>query len=414
MKNIFYKILNKKLRLIANLILRRYKPKVVGVTGSVGKSSALSAIESVLGHSKKVRSSSTGFENAELSILMAILGDWKKKEGTLFWYKVILVSLFRLLIKSRKYPEVLILEYSVERPGDMKNLLDIVRPKIGVVTAMGETPTHTEFFPNKEAVAREKAKLINQLPATGFTFLNIDDPQVYDMKEKTRSHVITFGFSDNADLKITSFETNFNKDNQGISFKLNYGGSFIPVRLNSVLGKGQTYASAIAAGVGIVFDMNLVDISSALEAHKTPAGRMKIEKGVKETYIIDDTSEASPVSMEKAIEALSDIEANRKIVVLGDMLELGEYTLKAHQSIGKLVSKNIDKLITVGMRSKFIKKGAEEAGMKKESINHFDSVEEAGIFLQGEIKKGDVILVKASKQMKFNKIVKEVEEKTGS
>lgn len=405
------KILNKKLKFLSGLMLRRYNPKIVGVTGSVGKSSAISAIESVLGHSMKVRSSSNEYSNPELRIIMAILGDWKRREGFLFWFRVILISTFRLIVKSIKYPDVLILEYAVERPGGMKNLLDIARPKIGAVTAIGETPTHTEFFPNKEAVAREKSKLISQLPATGFTFLNIDDPQVYEMKEKTRSHVITFGFSNEADLKITSFETNFSEENQGISFKLNYGGSFIPVRLNSVIGKGQTYASAISAGLGIVFDMNLVDISSALEAHKTPAGRMKVVKGIKDTYAIDDTCEASPISMEKAIESLAGIESERKIAVLGDMLELGEYTLEAHKAIGKLVSKKLDILITVGIRSKFIKKGAEEAGMEEESINYFDTTEEAGIFLQGKIKKGDVVLVKASPEMEFEKIVNEVKNK---
>lgn len=392
-------------------MLKRYKPRVVGITGSVGKTSAQSAIESVLSHGMKARSSSSEFESTEMSLIMAILGDWKEGEGFFFWCKVILVSFFKILFKSKNYPEVLILEYSIERPGDMKKLLKIVRPKIGVVTAMGETPAHSEFFPNEEAVAREKSKLISQLPATGFTFLNIDDSIVYDMAEKTRSHVVTFGFSEDADLKITSFETRFDEEIKGVSFKLNYGGSFIPVRLSNVVGKGQTYSSAIAAGVGIVFDMNLVDISSALEAHKTPVGRMKVIEGVKGTFIIDDAYEASPLSMEKALEAFDEIDADRKIAALGDMLELGEYTLETHENIGDLAKKTVNHLITVGMRAKFIKKGAEEAGMKEDNLNHFDTVEEAGIFLQGEIKKGDVVIIKAAPEMEFEKIVKEIRAK---
>lgn len=407
MSNILLNILKKVLKILARATLWRYKPTIIGITGNVGKSSAKEATKIVLGHIKKVRASSKSFNN-ELGLPLTILGDWKETGGFFFWLKVLLVSCLRVLIKSRSYPEILILEYGIDRPGDMNRLLEIARPRIGVVTFLGNIPVHVEFFGGPEAVAREKSKLVQRLPAIGFAILNIDDPMVYDMKDQTRANVITYGFDENADIRITSFETIFTKKEVGLTFKINYGGSFIPVRLENVLGRSHAYAAAVATGLGLIFEMNLVTIAEALSRYVSLPGRLKVLPGIKGTQIIDDTYNASPSAMEEALNTLAGIKAARKIAVLGDMLEIGKYTLEAHERIGRLAAKTVDVLITVGMRGKFISEAAAKSRLPQKYIFHFDNIKEASIFIQGKIRKGDVILVKGSQAVRMEYIVKEI------
>ncbi len=407
MKNFLLKCLKLKLKVLAKVTLWRYKPTVIGITGNVGKTSAKMIVETVLGQAKRLRASSKSFNN-EIGLPLAILGNWKETGGIFFWLKVLLVSCFRIIVKSFSYPEVLVLEYGVDKPGDMKYLLDIVRPHTGVITAIGEIPVHVEFFAGKDAIAKEKAKLVHQLPATGFALLNADDVTVCAMREQTRANVITYGFSENADMKIINFEEVFERGMAVLTFKLHYGGSFIPVRLEGVFGRPQGYAAAVAAAIGLIFGMNLVTIAEALDDYHSPAGRLKLLQGIKGSYILDDTYNASPLAVEAALTVLKGLKTARKIAVLGDMLEIGKYTLEAHESIGKLAAKSVDILITVGMRGKFIAEGARKAGMPKESINVFDGIGEAGMFLQSKLKRGDAVLVKGSQAVRMEKIVKEV------
>ena len=134
-----------------------YKPGLIGVTGNVGKTSTKEAIRVVLSSVRSIRSASKNFNN-ELGLPLVILGDWQLTEGFFFWPKALIAAIFQIIARNADYPEILVLEYGVDRPGDMMWLLDIARPQIGVVTAMGEVPVHVEFFPNIEAVAREKEK----------------------------------------------------------------------------------------------------------------------------------------------------------------------------------------------------------------------------------------------------------------
>ena len=154
--------------------------------------------------------------------------------------------------------------------------------------------------------------------------------------------------------------------------------------------------------------MNLVKISEALVNYRSPAGRLTLIKGIKQSNIIDDTYNASPLAMREALETLKRLKAKRKIAVFGDMLEIGKYTMQAHEEIGHFASKVIDILITVGTRAKFIAEGAAKFGMSKKSIFQFDDVNKAGIFLQDKIQKGDLILIKGSQGVRMEKIVEEV------
>ena len=408
MKQSLLNILKYILRMLARATLARYSPGIVGITGSVGKTSTKEAVRTVLAAERTVRAPAKNFNN-ELGLPLAILGDWESAGGVFFWLKVICVSIWRLIVKSKEYPEVLVLEYAIDRPGDMKYLLEIARPHIGLFTAMGDVPVHVEFFTGPEAVMREKARLISQLPATGFAILNIDDPLVMEAKSQTRAQVMTFGFDEKADVRVTNFSNNFDGKSGGISCKLTYGGSIVPVRIDRALGKAQAYSIGAAAVVGLIFGLNLVRIAEALSAYEAPAGRLKLVRGIRESFLIDDTYNAAPTAMHSALETLKSLNAKRKIAVLGDMLEIGKYTLEVHEGVGKLVKKiGIDMLLTVGIRGKLIAEAAIKEGMSDKAVFQFMDIYEATEFLEAKIQKGDLILVKGSQGVRLEKVVKEL------
>src|SRR3989344_4056884 len=256
MRRLFLSVLMWKLKKLSQLTIWRYRPGIIGVTGSVGKTSTKFAIAAVLSSARRVRTSRGNFNN-ELGVPLTILGDWDKIKGIFFWPKVFFTGIKNIIIKT-EYPEILVLEYGVDKPGDMKYLLDIARPNISVITAIGETPVHVENFLGPEELVREKGKIIDYLPTAGFAVLNRDDETVMNLRGRTRAHVMTFGFSKDAEVHIANFDhKSENGKPLGIAFKLEYAGGFVPVRIEGVFGKAQAYAASAAAAAGIIFGLNL-------------------------------------------------------------------------------------------------------------------------------------------------------------
>lgn len=391
--------------MLAILTIRKYEPAIVGVTGTAGKTSAKEAIYAVLKNERFIRVAGGSFNN-ELGLPLTILGDWKKIEGIFFWPKVILTSVWNL-IKKHKYPEILILEYGVQKPGDMAYLLSIAKPSIGVMTAFYDVPAHMEFFASAEGLLREKMKLLQAVPAIGFTIFNADDVAIAEASESLRSHVMTFGYGAASHVRVANFENLFTEERPvGITFKLNYGGNFVPVRFEGVLGKAQSYAAAAGACVGFVFGSNLVKIAEGLSRGYHPAEhRMAIVAGVSSSFLIDDSYNAAPLSMHAALETLRDFPADRRGAILGEMRELGKYSLTAHEEAGRLAGKTLDFLITVGAGGKFIAEGAMSHGMDKKNIKSFDSVVEATTYARNFLRKGDLVLIKASRAVELDRVV---------
>lgn len=428
------------LKKLAQGVIWRYRPAIVGVTGSVGKTSTKLAIKAVLQAARRVRASHNNLNN-DLGVPLTILGDWSEDDLKLvsrdqpahterarkffFWLKVIIASLWKIIFKPGGYPEFLVLEYGADKPGDIRYLLTIARPNASVITAVGDVPVHVEFFAGPDEVAREKARLIEYLPAAASAVLNHDDGTVMDLKERTRAHVMTYGFSKGANVQVTRFENRWEGDPAGgvgrlarlgartgrpvgVSFKIEYGGSFVPVRLDGVFGKAHAYAAAAGAAIGLIFGMNLVKISEALKNYRSAGSRMELLPGVKYTNIIDDSYNASPLSMHAALDTLKGLPGKRKIAVLGDMLEIGKYTIEAHERLGRLAARVVDILVTVGPRAKFIAESAREAGLNKAKVLSFETADEAQKPIQDLIRKGDLILIKGSHAMELSKVVEEI------
>ncbi len=270
------KILRQILKLLARLTIWKFKPDIIAISDSVGKTLTKEAIFAVLKNRYRVRKSSGNFDN-ELGMPLAILGNWEKvgKQVFLFWPMVIVAAFFRLIFLLRSfYPKILILEYAAAKPGDIKYLLSIAKPKVAVLTAIGDLPVHLEFYADPQAVVREKSKLIENLYIDNFAVLNFDDETTVVLKEKTRGKIMTFGFNEGADIKITNFENRLeNKkiEESGVFFKLEYRGNFVPIALKSVLGKSHVYAAAAATAVGLIYGLNLVEIAEYLINNYQPA-----------------------------------------------------------------------------------------------------------------------------------------------
>jgi UDP-N-acetylmuramoyl-tripeptide--D-alanyl-D-alanine ligase len=422
MKNFSIKSLQSILTKLARLTAARYHPHIIGITGSVGKTSAKNAIAAVLGTAQRLRASSGNFNN-EMGLPLAVIGEWSEEElhlvsrdypagkdrfkKAMFWVRVIGWGLGNIVaFRNVKYPQTLVLEYGADRPGDIKKLLKIARPTIAVITAIGEVPVHVEYYQSAADVAREKARLIEQLPSGGFAVLNADDETVFALKDRTRARIMTYGFSKNAHVQISAYEIKIVEGMPyGISFKLGYGGSFVPVVLSGVFGRAQASSCAAAAAVGLILGLNLVKISEGLKRYRVAPSRLNFLQGIHGSYVLDDSYNASPLSMASALETLESIPAKRRIAVLGDMLEIGSYSMEAHQALGKQAAKIADILVTVGPHAKFIAESAIENGMNKKNVFPLDDVEEAQKLLFDMVRKGDVVLVKASHAMGFAEIV---------
>lgn len=413
MRNIIQEIIQLKLRILAQLYLKRYKTRIVAVTGNVGKSSAKEAIGVVLKSKFRTRVAAGNLNN-EFGVPLTVLGDWSDQYysqggGILFWTKVLFIGFLNVFFGVKNYPEILVLEFGADRPGDIRKLARNFKPFIGVVTAVSEIPVHIEFFSGPEHLAKEKSRLLESLPPNGFAVINSDDEMVSDMRHETKAHIMDFGFNNSSNIWISNLDYFYDQEQRvnGISFKLNHRDGFVPVKIKGAVGRSQAYSAAAAANIGLAMGMNLVEISQALENYHGLPGRLKLLKGIKNSLIIDDSYNASPASTLLALENLKSISAKRKIAVLGDMLELGKYAIPAHQNIGNFAGSFIDVLIGVGSSAKFICDAAANQ-MDNKNIYAFQNSDDAKKKAQKLIEEGDLILIKGSQGIRTEKIVEEI------
>jgi len=270
-------------------------------------------------------------------------------------------------------------------------------------------PVHVEFYKDVEQVVLEKSKLVEAVSPGGTIVLNLDDPDVVQMKGRSGVRTKTYGFDANADVQLSNFK-NLTKDNipLGASFNIRISGESVGTVIEGALGKSQAYSSGAAIAVGSIVGLTLGEMKRALSKYRGEKGRGRIIEGIKNTYIIDDTYNASPKSTQNALETLKDISAKRKVAVLGDMLELGEYSQKSHQNLAELVVSAVDILITIGKDSRLIGEQAKEKGLSPENIFHFERSLEAIDKLKEILREEDVILVKGSQSIRTEKLVKAI------
>jgi len=396
------------LKYLTKLILWRYKPLIIGVTGSVGKTSTKEAIYTVLKNRFRVERNVFNL-NTEIGMPLTIIRGKDAKRNIFLWFYNFFHTIWLFIFKTKKYPQILVLEMSEDAPGMIKYLVDLARPKIGVITTIGDPPVHLEYYKNTNQLIEEISYLPQNLTLNDSMILNADNALVLDFKDKTVAKVLSYGFSEYSDIKVTDYKL-INIDdlkNIGMSFRLEASGSFVPVKIEGVFGKAQVYALSAATAVGLSLDMNLVEISEAMLDYKIVEGRTKFIPGIKNTWILDDSYNACPDSVRATLDILKGIPADRKIVVLGDMKELGINSKQAHIQIGKNIADVAKVLIAVGEEMLFAKEIIDDEYSGIQTF-WFEDSEQAKKFVKEMIKKGDLVLVKGSHSMEMEKITEYV------
>ncbi len=366
MKNAFKKIVSKILTHEARGALKRRAPTVVAVTGSVGKTSTKDAIAAALAEATDVsiRKSQKSF-NSDIGVPLAILGLQNAWNSPLGWLKNIITGFFAA--HSKNFPKILVLEIGADHPGDISSIAAWLPVDVIVFTRMADVPVHIEFFGSPEKVLEEKVSLIKALKKNGTIVVNGNDDKFLNATKNSGKKFVEYGKE-----------------------------GFAPREL-----------SALAAlSVVSVLGFDVEKAKHTLENYDGPAGRMKTLEGINGSTIIDDTYNSSPIALESALKTLKNTKAlGRKIAVLGDMRELGEYSVKAHYDAGKLVAKSADILFAVGHSAKYFSRGASDGGLHPSKIYEFLTSIEAGKKLVDFLRLGDLALVKGSQGMRMEKAV---------
>ncbi|MFA6295311.1 MAG: UDP-N-acetylmuramoyl-tripeptide--D-alanyl-D-alanine ligase [Candidatus Paceibacterota bacterium] len=396
------------------MIIRKYKPFVVAVTGSVGKTSTKDAIYCVLKDQSKFVRKSEKSMNSEIGLPLTIIGvanAWHNMAG---WMKNIIAGL-NLIIWKKDYPDCLILEIGADHPGDIKKVVKWLHPDIAVITKVSSTPVHVEFFKSPEQVFEEKAALATGVKNNGTLVLFADDEKVMSLancliggvKNKVVT-VVSYGLNFTATVKGLNDQIIYeNGSIKGLSFNVATDSMTAPVFIRNVIGNVYMYPLLAAVAVGKARGVTLELMVKALSDFEAPHGRMNVISGINGSTIIDDTYNSSPDAVMSALETLKGLQCSgSKIAILGDMMELGKYSAEEHRKIGKEVGKIANQLITIGQRSRATAEEAVNNGLEALSIHSFDTSNEASDFARSIVKAGDIVLVKGSQSVRAEKVVK--------
>ncbi len=366
------------LQQIARFWRRKLEVQVVGITGSVGKSTTKEMIAEVL-RTRYRTLKSPGNLNNEIGLPLTIL-----RLGSGYQRAV--------------------LEMGFYVPGEIQFLCDIALPRVGVVTNVGTV--HAERAGSQEAIARGKAELVQALPEDGVAVLNFDDPWVRKMEEKTRARVFFYGLSSEADLWADHIE---GLGLEGIRFRLHYGHETLYARI-PLIGRHSVHTALRAAAVGLVDGLTWQEIFEGLQQGHTQL-RLVAVRTRSGALILDDTYNASPESMLAALNLLDEMDG-RKIAVLGDMLELGPYERQGHELVGLRAAQVAQILLTLGPRGHMIADAARRAGMRMANILEFEESDPIVDWLTKNLTVNDAALIKGSHGLRMDRITAALEDRS--
>lgn len=366
------------LQQIASYKRSLYDIPVIGITGSVGKTSTKDIIASVM--AKKFN-------------VLKTLGNLNSQIG-------LPITLLRL-----KEHNAMVIEMGMSEKGEISNLTKITRPTVAVITNVGTA--HIGNLGSRENILKAKLEILDGLKENGTLVINNDNDMLHDWYEENNQNkfnIITFGMKNKSDIML--YDIVLSED--GSTYKIDIDGNIYNVKI-SVGGNHFVLNSLCAIAIGKLFDIKMEDILEGIANFELTKRRMQVEKNKVGITIINDCYNANYDSMKAAIEYLGKINANKRIAVLGDMLELGEFSKELHEKVGKEVAKNnIDVLVTVGSLSKDIANKAIKDGMLAEKVFVCENNEEAIKVIEEISKKEDAILLKASNGLNFQEIFNEI------
>lgn len=407
----FKKIIAQILVWEAKQVLKKYNPKVVVVTGSIGKTSTVTAIESVLKSQVSVRRSQDD-KNDIIGIALTILGLKRHNKNPFMWLVTIIEGLF-ISLYSVAFPQWLIIEIGAYRPRMLEYISSWLTADVVVMTHLGNIPAQIEYFLSTEQLLNERRHLVRTMKNGGTLIINGDDHDLMMITELDTHNVITYGVKQSntvsamkEDVIYGFYESSLIEFPQGVRCDISYAGAMHSVDINGALGAHHIYPVLAGFAVGISQNIQPHSITEALKSYQPPRGRMRLLAGIKNSLIIDDSYSSSPQGTEQALSALQNIKvAGRKIVILGDMLHLGTQSIDAHKYIGSLIKGIAQLLVTVGIRARAIADGALDAGVGEGAILQFEKASEVGTLVANAVREGDVILVKGGNLMRMETVV---------
>jgi UDP-N-acetylmuramoyl-tripeptide--D-alanyl-D-alanine ligase len=367
----------KALQTIAGFWRRRLNARVIGVTGSVGKSTTKELVAEVL--SQRYRTlKNQGNLNNEIGLPLTLLRLGPGHERA-------------------------VLEMGFYEPGEITLLCNLALPSVGVITNVGMV--HAERAGSQAAIAQGKSELVQALPPApdGVAILNFDDPWVKSMAENTRAQVFYYGLDPHADLWADQIE---GLGLEGIRFRLHYHNETLYFRV-PLIGRHSVHTVLRAAAVGLVEGLTWQEIANGLQGGQSQLRLVAVHTD-NGALILDDTYNASPESTLAALNLLEEM-GGRKIAVLGDMLELGPYEQQGHEMVGVRAAEVCSLLVTVGERGKMIATAAQQAGLRPWAVTWFETIPEVIDHLKSTLLPGDVALIKGSHGLRMDRIVSALE-----
>jgi UDP-N-acetylmuramoyl-tripeptide--D-alanyl-D-alanine ligase len=358
---------------------KRHPIPLVAVVGSNGKTTTKEMAAAILGKKYKVMKNAGNLNN--------------------------LIGLPLSLLQMNSTDGAAILEMGMNRFGEILRLTEIAAPDLGILTNIA--PAHLEGLGSIEGIMEAKGELLQGMGARGRLIFNADDPRVVQLSKGFPGEQTSFGIDNRADWIATDIRT---RKDGGVSFQLQGPSGQTPVSLQ-LLGRHQVYNALAAAAAAFHLGAGIDDIKEGLESFAPPAMRMELVTLGKGIKVINDAYNANPQSMDAALLALQEQAGGRKIAVLSDMWELGAYAEKAHRELGRSVKEyGVDFLMLLGQFAPLVAEGAEQAGMDPQKIRIGKDHHAVGLHLSGIVKKGDWVLIKGSRIMKMEEIIKELKD----
>lgn len=352
----------------------------VAVTGSVGKTTTVSALYEVLSQKYKTLSTKPNLDP--------------------------ILNIPQTLLKLNPSYKKVILEMGCEYPGEIDFYLDLIKPKYVVVTKISYA--HSQFLGDINQIMAEKGKLVESLTDDGVAILNYDDLNCRKLADKCQGKVYYFG----QDAKnCTVWAGNIKFENFQTVFELNLGVERVQVKLQ-LLGEHQIYSCLAAATVGVILDIPLTKIKKGLESIEPSSHRLEVLPGPFGSIVIDDTYNSSPQAVEAAIDTLVKLPSRRKIIVLGEMRELGKYSQELHKEVARIIYKEkIDYTLLAGREANFISDELKSLGYFEDRLESNLSNSQIVSKLLNLLEKGDIVLIKGSRAVRLDEVVKRVVKK---
>jgi UDP-N-acetylmuramoyl-tripeptide--D-alanyl-D-alanine ligase len=359
---------------LARRVLAERPVKVVGITGSIGKTTTKEFAAALLSRRFRVLKSEGNFNN-KLGLALSLL-------------------------RLEPEHELAVLEMGTSGFGEVRALTRIAPPDVAVITNVN--PVHLEFLGDLEGVARAKKEILEGTREGGVAVLNGDDPWVRRIGEDWRGRRLTFGFGPGVEVRAAGVRS---LGKEGLAFELHCLGKKAEVRLGFVYRESiADLLAAVAAGaaLGVVFE----DLAAGIDDLHPLAGRGGVIRLARGVLLVDDSYNSNPRALEAALKALAGLPAGRRVAVLGDMLELGNREAEFHREAGRQAAEaGWDVLVAVGPLGRYVLEGAREAGLAPERLTLFPTAEEAAAAITSLVRRDDLVLVKGSRGIHMEWIV---------